>query len=85
MLCMLHHHAIVAVRSRKFGVAALPACLLQTCTYALTRSVRYTDHTQRWQLACRGDGLYEGLDWLSNTLKQLRRQGVATSVQAANR
>ena len=34
-------------------------------------------------IATRGDGLYEGLDWLSNTLKDLQRQGVATSVRVA--
>eukprot|EP01025_Chloroclados_australasicus_P010896 TRINITY_DN14614_c2_g1_i1.p2 TRINITY_DN14614_c2_g1~~TRINITY_DN14614_c2_g1_i1.p2 ORF type:complete len:192 (-),score=15.24 TRINITY_DN14614_c2_g1_i1:388-963(-) len=31
-------------------------------------------------IATRGEGLYEGLDWLSNTLKQMQRQGQATSV-----
>lgn len=36
-------------------------------------------------IAIRGEGLYEGLDWLSSTLKGLQRSGVATSVSAANR
>eukprot|EP01026_Neomeris_dumetosa_P016404 TRINITY_DN1622_c0_g2_i1.p2 TRINITY_DN1622_c0_g2~~TRINITY_DN1622_c0_g2_i1.p2 ORF type:complete len:192 (-),score=19.32 TRINITY_DN1622_c0_g2_i1:252-827(-) len=31
-------------------------------------------------IATRGEGLYEGLDWLSNVLKQMQRQGQATSV-----
>lgn len=42
---------------------------------------------RRWHVqgtvATRGDGLYEGLDWLSNTLKDLQRQGVPTSVRVA--
>lgn len=28
----------------------------------------------------RGEGLYEGLDWLSNTLKTMKRSGEVTSV-----
>eukprot|EP00892_Ulva_mutabilis_P011607 jgi/Ulvmu1/8819/UM048_0075.1 len=36
-------------------------------------------------VATRGEGLYEGLDWLSATLKHLRRTGVSTSVSSANR
>ncbi|CAD7704262.1 unnamed protein product [Ostreobium quekettii] len=39
---------------------------------------------RRWHvqasIAIRGEGLYEGLDWLSNTLKSLKRAGEATSV-----
>lgn len=39
---------------------------------------------RRWHvqasIAIRGEGLYEGLDWLSTTLKSLRRAGEATSV-----
>ena len=34
-------------------------------------------------VAIRGEGLYEGLDWLSNTLRNMQRQGVATSVKSA--
>jgi ADP-ribosylation factor 1/2 len=42
---------------------------------------------RRWHvqgtIATRGDGLYEGLDWLSGTLKELQSRGVATSVRVA--
>ncbi len=31
-------------------------------------------------VAIRGEGLYEGLDWLANTLKSMQRTGQATSV-----
>ncbi len=31
-------------------------------------------------VATRGDGLYEGLDWLSSTLTRMRRLGQNTSV-----
>lgn len=31
-------------------------------------------------IATRGDGLYEGLDWLSSTLKSMHRMGQHTSV-----
>lgn len=30
--------------------------------------------------ALRGEGLYDGLDWLASTLKQLQESGHATSV-----
>lgn len=40
---------------------------------------------RKWQvqsaIAIRGEGLYEGLDWLANTLKNMQRAGVPTSVQ----
>jgi ADP-ribosylation factor protein 1 len=40
--------------------------------------------TRKWHvqgtIATRGDGLYEGLDWLSGTLKMMRRLGQNTSV-----
>ena len=39
---------------------------------------------RRWHVqsavATQGLGLYEGLDWLSSTLKSLHSRGVATSV-----
>lgn len=31
-------------------------------------------------IATRGEGLYEGLDWLSSTLKSMQGRGQATSV-----
>jgi Arf/Sar family protein len=36
-------------------------------------------------IAIRGEGLYEGLDWLSETLKGMQRTGQATSVKSATR
>ena len=36
-------------------------------------------------IAIRGEGLYEGLDWLSDTLKGMQRSGQATSVKSATR
>jgi ADP-ribosylation factor 1/2 len=40
---------------------------------------------RKWQvqstIAIRGEGLYEGLDWLANTLKTMQRSGAPTSVQ----
>lgn len=35
-------------------------------------------------VATRGEGLYEGLDWLASTLKAMQRSGVATSVGGAS-
>ena len=44
---------------------------------------------RRWHvqaaIAIRGEGLYEGLDWLSDTLKTMQRTGQATSVKSATR
>jgi hypothetical protein len=44
---------------------------------------------RRWHVqgavATKGEGLYEGLDWLSNTLKTMQRSGVNTSVNALGR
>uniref|UniRef100_A0A061QX77 Arf/Sar family, other n=1 Tax=Tetraselmis sp. GSL018 TaxID=582737 RepID=A0A061QX77_9CHLO len=44
---------------------------------------------RRWHvqaaIAIRGEGLYEGLDWLSDTLKSMQRSGQATSVKSATR
>ncbi|KAK9907541.1 hypothetical protein WJX75_005611 [Coccomyxa subellipsoidea] len=44
---------------------------------------------RRWHVqgavAIRGEGLYEGLDWLSNTLVAMQRSGQITSVTAAGR
>ncbi|KAJ7289967.1 hypothetical protein O6H91_Y301500 [Diphasiastrum complanatum] len=41
-------------------------------------------HNRRWQIqgtcATKGEGLYEGLDWLATTLKQMQSTGVPTSV-----
>mmetsp|Transcript_6558 Transcript_6558/g.16762 ORF Transcript_6558/g.16762 Transcript_6558/m.16762 type:complete len:195 (-) Transcript_6558:34-618(-) len=36
-------------------------------------------------ISIRGEGLYEGLDWLSETLKGMQRTGQATSVKSATR
>lgn len=36
-------------------------------------------------IAIRGEGLYEGLDWLANTLKTMQRTGQPTSVSAVGR
>lgn len=36
-------------------------------------------------IAIRGEGLYEGLDWLANTLKGMQRTGQPTSVSAVGR
>lgn len=36
-------------------------------------------------IAIRGEGLYEGLDWLSETLKGMQRSGQSTSVKSATR
>lgn len=36
-------------------------------------------------IAVKGDGLYEGLDWLAGTLKSMQRQGQTTSVNAVGR
>jgi ADP-ribosylation factor protein 1 len=40
--------------------------------------------SRKWHVqgtvATAGDGLYEGLDWLSNTLKAIQRAGGHTSV-----
>jgi len=40
--------------------------------------------SRKWHVqgtvATAGDGLYEGLDWLSNTLKAVQRSGGHTSV-----
>nr|XP_024391669.1 ADP-ribosylation factor 2-like isoform X5 [Physcomitrium patens] len=42
---------------------------------------------RRWQIqgtcAPKGEGLYEGLDWLATTLKQMQASGISTSVKAA--
>jgi len=42
---------------------------------------------RRWQIqgtcAPKGEGLYEGLDWLATTLKQMQSAGVATSVKSS--
>ncbi|KAG0592177.1 hypothetical protein M758_1G191300 [Ceratodon purpureus] len=42
---------------------------------------------RRWQIqgtcAPKGEGLYEGLDWLATTLKQMQAAGISTSVKAA--
>ena len=35
---------------------------------------------QQGTVATRGEGLYEGLDWLANTLKDMQRRGQPTSV-----
>ncbi|CAK0783876.1 hypothetical protein CVIRNUC_007076 [Coccomyxa viridis] len=44
---------------------------------------------RRWHVqaavAIRGEGLYEGLDWLSGALVNMQRSGQLTSVTAANR
>ncbi|CAL5225838.1 g8620 [Coccomyxa viridis] len=44
---------------------------------------------RRWHVqgavAIRGEGLYEGLDWLSGALVSMQRSGQLTSVTAANR
>eukprot|EP01018_Ginkgo_biloba_P028586 Gb_41120 [translate_table: standard] len=41
-------------------------------------------HNRRWHIqgscATKGEGLYEGLDWLSVTLKEMQATGVSTSV-----
>ena len=34
---------------------------------------------------CRGEGLYEGLDWLATTLRKMQASGEPTSVTASNR
>ncbi len=36
-------------------------------------------------IAIKGEGLYEGLDWLAGALKSLQRSGVTTSVNAVGR
>ena len=36
-------------------------------------------------IAIKGEGLYEGLDWLAGALKTLQRSGVSTSVNATGR
>lgn len=36
-------------------------------------------------IAIRGEGLYEGLDWLATTLKSMQRTGQPTSVSAVGR
>ncbi len=36
-------------------------------------------------VAIKGEGLYEGLDWLSSTLKSMQRAGTITSVNAMGR
>ena len=40
--------------------------------------------TRKWHvqgtIATRGDGLYEGLDWLSSSLRAMHRAGQHTSV-----
>ncbi len=45
--------------------------------------------SRRWYvqaaIAIRGEGLYEGLDWLSETLKTMQRMGQSTSVKSATR
>ena len=33
-------------------------------------------------VAIKGEGLYEGLDWLSNTLKGMQKSGIMSSVKA---
>eukprot|EP00897_Mesotaenium_endlicherianum_P002442 jgi/Mesen1/2225/ME000152S01314 len=33
--------------------------------------------------APKGDGLYEGMDWLATTLKKMQAQGIATSVTSS--
>ncbi|KAJ7209361.1 hypothetical protein O6H91_Y480600 [Diphasiastrum complanatum] len=42
---------------------------------------------RRWQIqgtcALKGEGLYEGLDWLATTLKQMQAAGLPTSVGGA--
>lgn len=35
-------------------------------------------------VATRGEGLYEGLDWLAGTLKDMQRRGISTSVGGTN-
>ncbi|GAB4818870.1 hypothetical protein N2152v2_005916 [Parachlorella kessleri] len=44
---------------------------------------------RRWHVqgavAIKGEGLYEGLDWLSSTLKSMQRAGTITSVNAMGR
>lgn len=41
-------------------------------------------HNKRWHIqgtcATKGEGLYEGLDWLASTLKELQAAGMPTSV-----
>ncbi len=36
-------------------------------------------------VATRGEGLYEGLDWLAGVLKSMQRSGQITSVSALGR
>lgn len=36
-------------------------------------------------IATRGEGLYEGLDWLATTLRKMQASGEPTSVTASNR
>lgn len=44
----------------------------------------YSLQNRRWHIqgtcAPKGEGLYEGLDWLANILKEMQAQGVSTSV-----
>ncbi|CAK9219483.1 unnamed protein product [Sphagnum troendelagicum] len=45
-----------------------------------------TLRNRRWHIqgtcAPKGDGLYEGLDWLATTLKQMQAAGISTSVRS---
>lgn len=55
----------------------------EVCEALGMQSLRQRQWHVQGTCAPKGEGLYEGLDWLATTLKSMQAQGVATSVTSA--
>lgn len=75
---LMRHSAVLVFANKQDMKGALsPAEVCQALGLPELKGRKW--HVQS-AIAIRGEGLYEGLDWLANTLKTMQRSGAPTSV-----
>jgi ADP-ribosylation factor protein 1 len=75
---LMRHSAVLVFANKQDMKGALtPAEVCQALALPDLKGRKW--HVQS-AIAIRGEGLYEGLDWLANTLKSMQRTGQPTSV-----
>lgn len=80
---LMRHSAILVFANKQDLEGALTTAEL--CDALALQELKNRKWHVQGSIAIKGEGLYEGLDWLANILKNTQRSGAQTSVTAAAR